>query len=134
MEKQEEKEEEQKDDLKKFCEVNFLRVHDRFDRIEQLISSKYAESKYAESKKPFYDNADIMRATGLAYRTLQEYRRRKLLIAVSDSGPNRYTPEEYRRFVYDVAPRGRQIRISRIDKECIDLDFEVGFFEDFKDE
>lgn len=124
-----EREEEQKDDLKSFCEVNFLRVHDRFDRIEQLINSKSTESR-----KPFYDNADIMRATGLAYRTLQEYRRRKLLIAVSDSGPNRYTPEEYRRFVYDVAPRGRQLRISRIDKECVDLDFEVGLFEDFKEE
>lgn len=124
-----EKEEEQKDDLKRFCEVNFLRIHDRFDRIEQLINSKSTESK-----KPFYDNADIMRATGFAYRTLQEYRRKKLLVAVSDSGPNRYTPEEYQRFVYDVAPRGRQIRISRIDNECIDLDFEEGLFEDFKDE
>ncbi len=124
-----EKEEEQKDDLKKFCEVNFLRIHDRFDRVEQLF-----KSKSTEGKKPFYDNADIMRATGLAYRTIQEYRRKKLLIAVSDSGPNRYTPEEYQRFVYEVAPRGRQIRISKIDREYIDLDFNVDLFEDFKNE
>ncbi len=119
------KEKTQNDDIKEYCKANFSRLHDRFDRIEHIMSAKSNASK-----KPFYDNADIMRATGLSYRTLQEYRRVKLLITVSDFGPNRYTPQEYERFVYDVAPRGRKLCIKKIDNEYFDFDFEEALFED----
>ena len=92
------KEDNEIDKLKEFCEINFLRIHDRFDGINEKFDA-LLNNKLGSGKKIFFDNADLMEITGLSYRSLHYYRTKKRLHPTKNRGRNLYTQEEVNRFI-----------------------------------
>lgn len=90
-----------KDELKEFCEINFMRLHDRFDELESQFDLAI-KKKLTKSEVAIFDNQDLMEITQLSYRRLQEYRTLKLLHPFKRKGKNFYTQDEINRFIREV--------------------------------
>ena len=79
-------------------EIGMLRIHDRFDRLEQMLNSS-TMVKMNLNKKTHFDNVDLMEISGKSLRALQTLRKKGRLHPISKQGRNFYTHKEIIRFL-----------------------------------